>query len=187
MLFCILEVFTTSRYLLQGNPFLSSGSKRKQSSSLAGSGSTGHCSNSSKKKIREEFSCAACEISATCERGLNEHIAGKKHQAKMEELKANKKGAHIGLGKVMNTVNEQPLEIKNSSDSVSIGSKEDDKTEVCDKKTMTGKKFRFWCRLCKIGVDNENIMRSHKKGKKHLKNRLKKEREKTKRARSKSN
>ncbi|CAL5199444.1 unnamed protein product [Lathyrus oleraceus] len=44
---------------------------------------------SSKKKSKEEWSCALCEIKATSESGLNAHLNGKKHKAR--EARQNRK------------------------------------------------------------------------------------------------
>lgn len=46
-----------------------------------------------KKKLKEEeWSCALCQVSATSERGLNEHLQGKKHKAKEAGLVAQRAG-----------------------------------------------------------------------------------------------
>ncbi|GLU01338.1 hypothetical protein SLE2022_186500 [Rubroshorea leprosula] len=42
------------------------------------------------KKPKEEWSCALCQVSATSEKGLNEHLQGRKHKAKEEELRAQR-------------------------------------------------------------------------------------------------
>ncbi|KAJ7955654.1 Zinc finger protein like [Quillaja saponaria] len=43
-----------------------------------------------KKKPKEDWSCALCQVSATSERGLNEHLQGKKHKAKEAALRGQK-------------------------------------------------------------------------------------------------
>ncbi|GAV83205.1 zf-met domain-containing protein [Cephalotus follicularis] len=43
-----------------------------------------------KKKPKEEWSCALCQVSATSERGLNDHLQGRKHKAKEAGLRAQK-------------------------------------------------------------------------------------------------
>lgn len=40
-----------------------------------------------KKKPKQEWSCAVCEVKATCEKGLNDHIQGRKHKAKEARMK----------------------------------------------------------------------------------------------------
>uniref|UniRef100_A0A2C9UMW7 U1-type domain-containing protein n=1 Tax=Manihot esculenta TaxID=3983 RepID=A0A2C9UMW7_MANES len=42
------------------------------------------------KKPKEEWSCALCQVSAISERGLNEHLRGKKHKARQARLRASK-------------------------------------------------------------------------------------------------
>ncbi|XP_057966852.1 uncharacterized protein LOC131157032 [Malania oleifera] len=44
------------------------------------------------KKFKEEWSCALCQVSATCEQGLDEHLQGKKHKAKEAGLMARRAG-----------------------------------------------------------------------------------------------
>ncbi|KAJ1439445.1 Zinc finger C2H2 superfamily [Sesbania bispinosa] len=58
-----------------------------------------------KKKPKEEWSCALCQISATNAKGLNEHLLGRKHKAKEAPLSTQKigrargsKGGGIGGG-----------------------------------------------------------------------------------------
>ncbi|KAF9680643.1 hypothetical protein SADUNF_Sadunf06G0142900 [Salix dunnii] len=43
-----------------------------------------------KKKPKEEWSCALCQVCATSERGLSEHLQGRRHKAKEAELRAQK-------------------------------------------------------------------------------------------------
>lgn len=45
-----------------------------------------------KKKPKEEWSCAICQVSATSEKVLNQHIQGRKHKAKEAKLRAEKVG-----------------------------------------------------------------------------------------------
>ncbi|CAI9285615.1 unnamed protein product [Lactuca saligna] len=126
------------------------GSKRK--SPPPPSPAAAGCSSNSKKRANE-WSCAICEVSATSERGLEEHLAGKKHQAKMAELKAE----HTGKS------------IKKSPESVQMVSSEDKKPE----EEASGKKFKFWCRMCKTGASSKKEMNMHRKGVSHLTNQLK--------------
>ncbi|KAJ0701634.1 putative deoxyribodipyrimidine photo-lyase transcription factor C2H2 family [Helianthus annuus] len=162
-----------------------SGSKRKAPlpSSPTVAGSSGICS----KKVTEEWRCAVCDISATCEWALHDHLQGKKHLAKVESLKCNNtSAADIGLG-----VKKQAFEIKslkgnNFCGEIGLGIKKvcvknqtsevkSVSTDVKEVKMSVGgkmkKKFKFWCKTCKIGAYDEVVMRDHKKGKKHVKNR----------------
>ena len=45
-----------------------------------------------KKKPKEEWSCALCQVSASCEKTLNDHLQGKKHMAKEAKLKSQNAG-----------------------------------------------------------------------------------------------
>jgi hypothetical protein len=117
----------------------------------------------SKKRI-EEWNCAICDVSATSAGGLSDHIAGKKHRAKVAAVKAgNGTGVNIGLGKNMTPVVEQPLEVMNISQRAG---------------ESLPKKFTRRCKLCKTGPLDDNGWNLHKKGKKHLKSLLNKERAK---------
>ncbi|PWA74505.1 hypothetical protein CTI12_AA249430 [Artemisia annua] len=156
-----------------------SGVKRKQLTpplyAAAASSSGGVSLNSSKKRI-EEWKCAICDVSATSADGLSDHIAGKKHQAKVAAVKAgNGTGVNIGLVKNKTPIMEQPLEVVNLSQCVSIVSK-NDKTAG----ESLPKKFTRRCKLCKTGPLDDNGWNLHKKGKKHLKSLLNKERAKNK-------
>ncbi|KAI3705218.1 hypothetical protein L1987_75452 [Smallanthus sonchifolius] len=167
-----------------------SGSKRKAPPPTV-AGSNGICSTNS-KKIMEEWRCAVCDISTTCERGLNEHLAGKKHLAKVESLKGNNIGGDIGLGITKNSVKKQTSKIRsmkgNIGGDIGLGiikssvqkqQTSEVKTEAEEVK-MIGeggrmiKKFKFWCKMCQTGAYDEKVMIDHKKGKKHIKNRRKK-------------
>ncbi|KAI3809218.1 hypothetical protein L1987_25188 [Smallanthus sonchifolius] len=171
-----------------------SGSKRKAPPPPTVAGSNGVCSNNS-KKIMEEWRCAVCDISATCERGLNEHLAGKKHLAKVESLKGNSIGGDIGLGITKNSVKKQTSKIRsmkgnNIGGDIGLGMIKSSvqKQQTSEIKTdseevkMIGeggrmrKKFKFWCKMCQTGAHDEKVMIDHKKGKKHIKNRRRKAR-----------
>lgn len=50
------------------------------------------------KKPKEEWSCAICQVSATSERGLNEHLGGKRHKSKEAGLRAQRTGKNFSIG-----------------------------------------------------------------------------------------
>ncbi|CAH1418970.1 unnamed protein product [Lactuca virosa] len=78
-----------------------SGAKRKPPS--AAGGSTELCYSS--RKIGSELNCALCEVTATSERGFQEHLAGKKHKAKAAGLRT------CHTGKTKNCVMESSLRL----------------------------------------------------------------------------
>ncbi|XP_019453546.1 PREDICTED: uncharacterized protein LOC109355062 isoform X3 [Lupinus angustifolius] len=49
-----------------------------------------HFPSSLKKKPKEDWSCAVCKVSATSEKGLKDHLQGKKHKAKEIALRKKK-------------------------------------------------------------------------------------------------
>ncbi|PHT75319.1 hypothetical protein T459_18841 [Capsicum annuum] len=51
-----------------------------------------------KKNAKEDWSCALCQVSATSERGLNDHLQGKKHKSKEAALRASRDGKNYSIG-----------------------------------------------------------------------------------------
>ncbi|KAB1211964.1 hypothetical protein CJ030_MR5G023728 [Morella rubra] len=80
------------------------------------------------KKPKEEWSCALCQVSATDERGLNEHLQGKMHEAKEAELRSKKKHKAIEAGLGGKSVGEiasstqLPEETTKATETADIGS-----------------------------------------------------------------
>ncbi|KAI7751875.1 hypothetical protein M8C21_002602, partial [Ambrosia artemisiifolia] len=89
-----------------------SGTKRKLTPPVyEGSSEPGSpISDRSRKKVKEEWSCPICQVSTTSERGLMQHIQGKKHQIKEAALVAQKTGANVGLGVAPNIPLIKPLQ-----------------------------------------------------------------------------
>ncbi|KAF7838133.1 UBP1-associated proteins 1C-like isoform X2 [Senna tora] len=113
-------------------------------------------------KPKEEWSCALCQVSVTCERGFNDHLKGKKHKAKESALRMQK----IGLDAKAEVITEESLVQKSPN-------KNDSKELIMSAgKTKAGKrkrKFKFWCEACQVGAFTPTVMESHQKGKKHIK------------------
>eukprot|EP00262_Sarcandra_glabra_P013398 TRINITY_DN370_c0_g2_i1.p1 TRINITY_DN370_c0_g2~~TRINITY_DN370_c0_g2_i1.p1 ORF type:complete len:349 (+),score=52.38 TRINITY_DN370_c0_g2_i1:195-1241(+) len=107
--------------------------------------------NDKPKKVVKELGCALCQVSATSEQALNDHMQGKKHKAKEEQLRANKP---VTAKTKANQAKKQ--EEKKEKVVVKI------KTEVVKKR-----KFAFWCVTCKVGCHSAVVMAAHCKGKKH--------------------
>ena len=59
------------------------------------------------KKAKKEWTCELCQISTTSEKGLNDHIQGKKHKANKESTRTQK----IGKRK-KTTLVRSPIETK---------------------------------------------------------------------------
>lgn len=112
---------------------------------------------SQKKKTKEEWTCALCQVSATSEKGLKEHLEGKKHKTKEASL-ARKIGKE---GTTESRVNQELKDSKMLSRPKMVQNLEN--TEGSRKKN-----FQFWCAMCQIGAFSVTVMESHQKGKKHI-------------------
>ncbi|KAK7265073.1 hypothetical protein RJT34_32689 [Clitoria ternatea] len=138
----------------------------------------------SQKKPREEWSCALCQISATSEQGLKDHLQGRKHKAKQ----AASTTPQIGLDDRVDIESPQPsVTTTNMNHSMvddvtmqSKGAEQLQKSVENANELATGKdaekkneprrgKFKFWCEICSVGTRSGTVMESHKKGKKHMK------------------
>ncbi|XP_071742182.1 uncharacterized protein [Rutidosis leptorrhynchoides] len=97
----------------------------------------------------QEWSCELCQISAPCEKSLNDHLAGKKHRSKLEGLNGSKNGGELGPRNIKKSVDKQPLETKNSATCVSFDLQE------------------WSCELCQISAPCEKSLNDHLAGKKH--------------------
>ncbi|XP_075490562.1 uncharacterized protein LOC142529048 isoform X4 [Primulina tabacum] len=50
------------------------------------------------KKSKEKWSCTLCQVSATSEKALEDHVLGKKHKSKEAALKAHRGGKNYSIG-----------------------------------------------------------------------------------------
>ncbi|KAI3801710.1 hypothetical protein L1987_29823 [Smallanthus sonchifolius] len=153
-----------------------SGTKRKLAPPVS-EGSSKRGSDRLKRKVKEEWSCAICQVSTTSERGLTEHVKGKKHRAKEAALVAQKTGANFGLGvATMKPVINLSSSLENKSETVKEvvdQTLETNKTSsISDPNEMNGEnkkdRFKFWCEMCEVRAYSETVMNAHKEGKKHL-------------------
>ncbi|XAR51135.1 hypothetical protein NMG60_11005682 [Bertholletia excelsa] len=171
-----------------------SGTKRKAVTPLA-VGSSKHPSVGVKKKAKEEWSCALCQVSATSERGLNEHLQGRKHKAREAALRVMRTGKNymIGLfpkkskstkpGETSNNQIEEKaklvenlLQAKSNTEDVNQikgltlqeNKSKDSERKVQMTKNHRKKKFKFWCEMCQIGAYSDKVFDSHNNGKKHV-------------------
>ncbi|KAI3811332.1 hypothetical protein L1987_21053 [Smallanthus sonchifolius] len=154
-----------------------SGTKRKLAPPVS-EGSSQRGSYRLKKKVREEWSCAICQVSTTSERGLAEHLKGKKHRAKEVALVAQKTGANFGLGvattkPVINpssSLENKSETVKEAVDQTPETNKTSNTSYLNDVKNKENKKdrFKFWCETCQVRAYSETVMNAHKEGRKHL-------------------
>lgn len=148
---------------------------------------------SKKQKTKDDWSCALCRVSATSERGLNEHLQGKKHKAKERGLLTQKTG--FGTSPLpKKAIRKKRKHIKTRGLESSPTSKNEDKkaeggtgSNLAQKKEDSAekqngesampkhtpgsakpkKKLRFWCEVCKVGAHSQKVMDAHQKGKRH--------------------
>nr|GMD24305.1 Zinc finger protein like [Ipomoea batatas] len=182
------------RIVFKAKPDGVSGVKRKMETPPEVAISTGV----PKKKVKEEWSCALCQVSATSKDGLNEHLRGKKHKSKEAGLKAQRSAKNFSIGLFPKkpkpvVLAEMADDVKskeslsgvvamkgcpNGNDAPSLqinravdDSKEKNAATVQNKQKTNAKKrkkYKFWCEHCKIGAFSKKVMEDHKIGKKHL-------------------
>ncbi|KAL0404190.1 UNVERIFIED_CONTAM: hypothetical protein Sradi_2059800 [Sesamum radiatum] len=85
------QIGTSDLRISEANPYQNiSGSKRKAA--------TPPSDGISRKKAKEEWSCALCRVSATSELALNAHLGGKKHKSKEAALRAPNAAKNYSIG-----------------------------------------------------------------------------------------
>ena len=103
-------------------------------------------SSSKKKKTENKWTCPLCQVSATCERGLQDHFRGKKHEAKEASLKKS----------------EEMSQKICRPDPFPDG--DEGKSQVREKQ----KDKKIWCPICEISTNDQALMEMHWNGKKHM-------------------
>ncbi|XP_060171762.1 uncharacterized protein LOC132602950 isoform X2 [Lycium barbarum] len=89
----------TDKIILLAKPNTSlSGAKRKAVTPPGEVASKTPSCSVPKKNCKEDWSCALCQVSATSERGLNDHLQGKKHKSKEAGLRAQRNGKNYNIG-----------------------------------------------------------------------------------------
>eukprot|EP00268_Persea_americana_P044235 TRINITY_DN4467_c0_g1_i1.p1 TRINITY_DN4467_c0_g1~~TRINITY_DN4467_c0_g1_i1.p1 ORF type:complete len:598 (+),score=170.58 TRINITY_DN4467_c0_g1_i1:194-1987(+) len=127
----------------------------------------------SPKKVKKEWSCALCQVSTTSEQGLNEHIQGKKHKAKEEELMASKPGGNNNKAAYSPTpkrANKSKLAKQGVTASGQQKSQvgQPEEQQVPKKENDIVCKQPLHCEHCKVKCNSESMLASHLSGKKHL-------------------
>ncbi|XP_073003524.1 uncharacterized protein [Typha latifolia] len=132
-----------------------SGSKRKSNIDLG--------TRMQQKQVKMEWCCALCQVSATNESGLNEHLQGKRHKAKLAQSEAN--------GTTKNNVAFSSKKAAKGTEAKDMPSGEEAKkiTLQVDGKmheVLQSKKF-LWCEKCQVKSPSTINMVLHLSGKKH--------------------
>ncbi|CAK9158432.1 unnamed protein product [Ilex paraguariensis] len=167
------------------------GVKRKFETPIAGGDDAAALATMSKKS--HKWSCGLCQVSATCEQGLKDHLKGKKHNAKEKASLRNSKTFSDNSGdyllpeetkqcgelslptgstspKLHNITDENQdtnpkLKLMKGSGKVNAGLpvREEDNTFGSENSNS-----KFWCSICKVGTTSEASMTTHRMGKKHM-------------------
>ena len=145
--------------MLQGKPMNSniSGMKRKFEAPTTENGNGTSSVNLNKKSLGE-WSCALCQVTATCEQGLKDHLKGKKHMAKEKAMLISTKTVHLNADN-----SEASAEETNDLEAV-----DHETQQKCSEKQTEMELNTFWCATCKIGATGEKQMRDHRRGKRHM-------------------
>ncbi|XP_073001968.1 uncharacterized protein [Typha latifolia] len=119
-------------------------------------------SSKHQKPSEEEWSCAICQVTATSEASLNDHLQGKKHEVKLANCRVN-----VATAKNNCMINATPqaeyeAELMPVKGQKKITLRVDGKMhEVLHKKKL------LWCERCKVKCHNAVMMAAHLRGKRH--------------------
>ncbi|KAF6149144.1 hypothetical protein GIB67_026000 [Kingdonia uniflora] len=136
------------------------------------------------EKFLKKWSCDICQVKTSSEGNLRDHLGGKKHKEKQEEIKANKMATkNKGISK-QNDTEEPILGSKTAvkctqtnfplAESRSLPAKMESKvlaTECppCPDSLALATTQREWtCALCQVSTSSEVSLKGHLRGKKHL-------------------
>ncbi|XP_052182704.1 uncharacterized protein LOC127795207 isoform X2 [Diospyros lotus] len=158
----------------EGNP---SGTKRK-AVTLPVQGDSELPLAASKKKVKQEWNCPICQVTATSEQSLKEHFGGRKHRSRIGQTsQETAKNYAIGFspknsGKPPGNQNpkheEGELEqVKNTGEAI-LFKKSNSDVKNKNSQEAGRQKFSFWCELCQVGTYSKKVLSLHKRGKKHV-------------------
>lgn len=103
-------------------------------------------SSSKKRKTENKWTCPLCQVSATCEQDLQDHFQGMTHKAKEASLRSRY------------DINEKiccPDPLPNDDEG---------KSQVKENQ----KDKNFWCPICQISTNSQELMKLHWSGKRHM-------------------
>ncbi|XP_057466821.1 uncharacterized protein LOC130756339 [Actinidia eriantha] len=127
-----------------------SGMKRKFEAPTTENGNGTSSVNLNKKSLGE-WSCALCQVTATCEQGLKDHLKGKKHMAKEKAMLISTKTVNLNA-------NNYEASVEETNDLEAV----DHETQQKWSEKQTEMELNsFWCATCKIGAMGEKQMRAH--------------------------
>ncbi|XP_040381536.1 uncharacterized protein LOC102716791 isoform X2 [Oryza brachyantha] len=112
------------------------------------------------QKPAQDWSCALCQVSATSEAALNEHLEGKKHKAKL---------VHCGAS---NMIKDGKNSLKETTANKDDAGPSDAPKKICIQvdgamHEVVQRSNYLWCDRCKVRCDNNVTMADHLRGRKH--------------------
>ncbi|CAM0909117.1 unnamed protein product [Alopecurus aequalis] len=114
------------------------------------------------QKLTMDWSCALCQVSATSEAGLTEHLEGRKHKAKLSQC---------GTSKVISNDKDNSRKITGNKSGIDPC---DAPMKICilvdgQVHEVVQKNNYLWCDRCKVRCDSNVTMADHLQSKKHSK------------------
>ncbi|KAJ6849730.1 uncharacterized protein M6B38_266560 [Iris pallida] len=141
------------------------GAKRKPVAAISGTSGSKF-----PRPAQKVWSCALCQVSATSEEGLNEHLQGRKHVAKVAQLSSKKNFTVTALAKDSGTGSGsawKPNVAAKKNPAAKVTRKVSIK--VNEKVHEVVEKGRFlWCWMCRVKCNDQSAMIAHLSGKRHL-------------------
>ncbi|PWZ18197.1 hypothetical protein Zm00014a_029123 [Zea mays] len=108
-----------------------------------------------------QWSCAICQVSATSEANLNEHLQGKKHRAKLARCGATTKA----------TTDPPPNRSGDGAVALAAGTSDAPKRIQIlvdgEAHQVVQRSSCVWCERCRVGCTNAAAMADHLRGKRH--------------------
>uniref|UniRef100_A0A5B7ARY4 HVA22-like protein n=1 Tax=Davidia involucrata TaxID=16924 RepID=A0A5B7ARY4_DAVIN len=112
------------------------------------------------KEVQKEWTCAVCQMTMPSEAVLNNHLQGRKHRAKCEQLKAGKqtnknKSSSSSATNQSDQTNQEPKKRVRRRKNKNATEKEEENV------------ITLWCTICNIMCPGENQMAGHLSGMNH--------------------
>ncbi|KAK1293603.1 hypothetical protein QJS10_CPB17g00180 [Acorus calamus] len=118
--------------------------------------------------IKNEWSCALCQVTAPNQKIFKEHLQGKKHKAKEAVLNVNNIVAKCQAASTFTTKNPVPtLNLNTSEKPVKRSRVGDEPTSSGTKLIQKQQPFFFFCKDCNVKCNGVRMMTEHIGGKKH--------------------